>query len=73
MVRLGRFSGAWPIGQSRDVRFETPASASGDDEEIVEALNLFCSVGGACAGDRWCAVFEQGGDWYLLAAQCGAG
>lgn len=72
-VRLGRFSGAWPVGQLRMVRFETPTSTEEAEEEEVEAMNLFCAVGGSCAGSRWCAIFEEGGQWYLLAAECGAG
>ncbi len=64
-VRLGKFEGAWPVGASRLVQLV-------HDSDEVEALNLFCPVGDACGGERWCAVFKDGGEWYLLAAECGA-
>lgn len=65
-VRLGKFEGAWPVGETKLVTFVH----GGEDE--VTARNLFCAVGEACGSQRWCAVFEENGEWYLLAAECGA-
>lgn len=64
-VRLGRIIGAWPIGQSREVTLISEA-------RTVNAMNHFCSIPGQCPYERYVVVFEDGGEWYLLNAQCGS-
>ena len=37
---------------------------------IVEAINLFSNVAAAEYQTKWCALLQNGGNYYLLAAEC---
>jgi hypothetical protein len=66
-VKLGTFSGAWPVGTEKEVSLYHSGETS-----TVTVTNFFCPAGASCAPAQWCAVFQDGGGWYLLAASCGS-
>ncbi len=67
-IVLGKFIGAWPKGQKKEVRVYT--EDEGAKSDYIEALNIFCEVGDSCGPERWAALLQYEADWYLLAAEC---
>ena len=61
-VRIGSFTGSWPIDQQKVVTLRGTTAT-------LSALNLFSNISVDC-GTRECAVAKDGTAWYLIAARC---
>lgn len=59
-VKLGQFTGAWPVGEENIVTL-LPST------ETVLATNLFFEL--RSRGTRKCAIFKNAGGWLLLQVQ----
>jgi hypothetical protein len=61
-VKMGTFTGAWPVGGTKTVTFRnqttTPNTAS--------VVNLFFPITNSAASTRDCAIARDGTAWYLI-------
>lgn len=65
-VIRGTFSGDWAKGTDKDVNF----TADNGDSKTKTATNYFADVGESGVTSA-CCIIQAGGEWLLIAAECG--
>lgn len=65
-VIRGTFTGEWAKGTEKDVAF----TADNGDGKTKTATNYFADVGESGVTSA-CCIIQAGGEWILIAAECG--
>lgn len=69
-VRLGTFSGAWPLGGTAVVTLVNTGVST--DRQTVTATNATWPITQSGYADLPCIVGSDSGEWYLLSPECEA-